>query len=240
MISIDRLYFSFKNKENILKNISFCLKPGDFLALIGPNGAGKTTLLKLILGFLKPSSGQITIHQKQISDYHSRELAQKITLVSPIPSSNFNYKVFDIIKMSRFPYLKNHGLLNSTDKEIIDQSMYQMKIAHLGHSYFNYLSSGERQRVMLAKALAQQTDFLLLDEPLEHLDIGHKELFINHLLEIQKKFHLGILMTTHDLNIIKHIAQRILVLQDGSLIAAGQPQEILKPALLKKYFSLTT
>ena len=169
MLKISNLNFAYQT-ENVLNNINLTISPAEFVGIIGPNGAGKSTLLKILLGFLHTSKECVKLNEKPIIDYSSKEFGQMVAYVPQETEFSFSYSVKEIIQMGRYPYSKAISFISDKDEKIINESMQQMEIQGFAHRNFNELSGGEKQRVIIASALAQQPNIILLDEPTSALD----------------------------------------------------------------------
>ena len=173
MILVKNMSFSVPDKQ-ILNNITFSVQQGKFIGIIGPNGSGKSTMLKIIYRHLKQTSGFVTLNEKDILDIPQKKLAQELAVVSQETPVLFDFTVKDLVMMGRMPYKKWLSADNQEDFAIAEESMVLANVIHLENRMFNQLSGGEKKRVMLARALAQQANILILDEPTNHLDIEHQ------------------------------------------------------------------
>ena len=162
------------DKKVILQDISFEIKEGEFLGIIGPNGSGKTTLLKTLTRILKPVSGKITYNGEDLSRLDLRVLARDIAFVPQETSSAFSFNVLDIVMMGRYPHLGRFELESKRDYDIAKQALRTVRCLEFANEDLDKISAGERQRVIIAKALAQEPGILMLDEPTSRLDIGHQ------------------------------------------------------------------
>lgn len=211
--------------SNILKNISFDINTSEFVSIIGPNGAGKSTLLKAISSILKNYTGCIYLNNNDIKDFNIKELAKIRSFVQAEHSFD-NISVFQYISFGRFPYQNLWGKINKKDIEIIKEVADLCSVSNFLDKNINDLSSGERQRVILAKALAQKPKILLLDEPISHLDINYQTEIINLIKNISKK---GITVITilHDINIASYFSDKIIMINNGSIVDFGTPEKII-------------
>lgn len=174
-IEIDNLcYRPYLDCEYILKNIYAQFNDGGFYGILGPNGSGKTTLIRHILKFLEIKEGNVQIDQKNIDDYKRKELATNISFVPQNVNMDINFSVYDVVAMGRNPYLKRFSDLTKKDKDIIEKAIYYADCTHLKEKNFSNLSGGESQRVLIARAIAQDTKYIILDEPISHLDIRYQ------------------------------------------------------------------
>lgn len=235
MIRISKVHFSYSDKP-VLKDVSFDVEPNDFIGLIGPNGAGKSTLLKCMCGYVHDFHGEIYIKNKPLSDYTPTERARQISVVVQQPHFEFDFTVMDVILMGKYPYL---GFWQNYTQEHISQTesiLKELKIEHLAERHLNEMSGGEFQLIMIARALNQNTDILLFDEPASHLDIHH-QIGIYSLLKKQNiKQKKTILAVSHNINLAAEFCNKILILNKGTIVAYGRTEEVLRKDILKKVF----
>ena len=217
MLSVRDLYFRY-NKGNILEDISFQLGRGEILALIGPNGSGKSTLLKCINNILKPYSGSIYIDNILLEKYKKIDLAKKIAYVPQHSSSFFPDTVFNTILMGRKPYLFWKAAKNDLEK--VADVINKLDLGDIAMKDINELSGGQRQKVFIARALVQEADLILLDEPTSNLDIKHQLEIIDLLQSLSWK-GLGVIITVHDLSLAGTVSDRIIILNEGKIFAYG-------------------
>lgn len=207
-------YTSKKEIKSVYKNINASFNSGMLIGLIGNNGVGKSTLLKTITGSLKPLAGQILVNQKNISDYTSSLFSQTISIVVTEKISGFNLTVWDVVALGRTPYISIFAKLSSHDENIINESLETLKIAHLKTKLIDELSDGQRQKVMIAKSLAQQTPIIIMDEPTAFLDYNSK----HHLFELLKELCLNqnklIIVSSHDLDLMNKYVSSTLEMRD--------------------------
>ena len=221
MIDLNQLEIGYKNKRetiSVFKNINAALNAGDLVGLMGDNGIGKSTLLKTITGNLKPLSGKIVINSKNITDYSPQALAQLLSIVVTEKIGGFNLTVWDVIATGRIPYINVFGKLSSEDERIVTSSMEQLNLITLKDKLIDELSDGQRQKVMIAKSLAQQTPIIVLDEPTAFLDYTSKhQLFVTlkNLCEEQKKL---IIVSSHDLDLMKPYINRSMTMAENNSI----------------------
>lgn len=227
IISVNGIVARYENKE-VLHGISVKLASGKLTGLIGPNGSGKSTLLKCIYRVLTPYQGTVEIDGADVHRMSYKESAKKVAVLAQQHSSGFDFKVQDVALMGRTPY---KGIMegdNEEDYRISRKAMESTGIAHKADSSFAELSGGEQQRVMLARALTQETPCLILDEPTNHLDITY-QLQIMNLVSSQK---LTVIAAIHDLNIAAMYCDRIIAMKLGNLVADGTPEEVLTPDII--------
>lgn len=220
----------------VFDDISFNIEQGDIVALLGANGAGKTTLLNLIAGLLLPGSGEILINGRELRAWRRRELSRFIALVPQHLEIPFSFRVEEIVAQGRVPYLGHFGMLSTHDYDVIEQAMAAVDITQLRDRVFSELSGGERQRVKLAIGLAQEPRVMLLDEPMQHLDIG-RQIELAGLLKKMNQSGITIMAAAHDLSAIRENFSRSVLLYARKCIS-GQTDEVMQPDLLERAFSV--
>ena len=238
MIKVENLKGGY-NHSSIINGLSFEIEKGEFFALLGPNGSGKTTLFKLITGQLPIDKGAITISGKDVASLSKLEKAEKVAVLTQEIQVSFDYTVEEIISLGRFPHQK--GILKQLSKRdwnVIQEVMELTKISHFRKTPFRMISGGEKQRVLLAKALAQEPEVLLLDEPTNHLDIKHTFQILDLLKERQQEMGLTIFSILHDLNVAALYADRVALLHNGSFLEVGDVDTLRKVDQLKKVYEV--
>jgi iron complex transport system ATP-binding protein len=217
MIELKHIQVSYGKRE-ILRDIDAAIAPGRITAVMGPNGCGKTTLLRCIGGLLEPTSGSVGIDGQEVGSYSARALAQKVAFVRQQAQTDFEFSAFETVLMGRNPY--QHHLQNESQKDwdIVEQCMKQTNTWHLRLAKPTEMSGGEMQRVMIARALAQQTPVLLMDEPVSNLDIAH-QLEIMRLLRTTDK---TVVIVIHDLNLALQFCDDLMLIHNGALLFHGR------------------
>jgi len=223
------------NGKTILKDVSLEVKKGDFLGIIGPNGSGKTTLLRTIAQYLKPKSGVVYIDGKDISKLSLSEIARIIGVVPQEYDLNLNLTVEEFVLTGRIPYLR-FGFEREYDLNVANKAIRLVGCDFFVNRLIKTLSGGEKQRVMLARALAQEPKILLLDEPTSHLDLHH-QIEIMELLKGLAESGVTIIATFHDLNLAIQYCNKIAIVKDGRIVAYGSP-DILTPDIIRGVFGV--
>lgn len=218
----------------ILKGINIDVNNKEFIGIIGPNGSGKSTLLKCIYRTLKPSSGIIKLDDISLSKLSIKESSKKLAVLSQHNNYNFDFSVKDILLMGRSPHKKFLDSDTKKDYDIIYDSLNKVGMLEFIDRNFLTLSGGEQQRIILARALAQQTDCLILDEPTNHLDIKYQL----QLMGIVKNLDIEIVAAIHDLNIAAMYCDKLYVLKEGTIVAYGSPKDILTSELIKDVYGV--
>lgn len=216
----------------ILRDISLQVEKGKFVGLIGPNGSGKTTLLKHIYRALPPEKRCVFINGREIESFSYREAAQQVTVMRQENSSDFDYTILEMVLMGRAPYRKFYERDTQDDRRIAYSALRFMGMEALASRSFSTLSGGEKQRVLIARSLAQEADILVLDEPTNHLDVHYQWLLMEIIAGLEKT----VLAVFHELNLASTFCDCLYVLKEGQIVAQGAPQDICTPALLEDVF----
>ena len=218
----------------ILKGISLETHTGEFVGIIGPNGSGKSTLLKCIYRVLKPDGGCIWLGDQELHEMKIRNSARKVAVVAQHNYYNFEFSVREVVMMGRAPHKKMLEKDGAKDFEIVAQALKTVGMYEFADRNFSTLSGGEQQRVILARALAQQTPCLILDEPTNHLDITHQL----QLMELVRGLNVTVLSAIHDLNIAAMYCDRLYILKDGEIVGSGTPEELLTPETIRRVYQV--
>ena len=234
MITLRNLSFAYGDRQ-ILRGMDMSLADGCITAVMGPNGCGKTTLLRCIGGLLRPTGGSVTIDGRQVQEYSARELARRVAFVRQHVQTDFDFSAFEIVLMGRNPYQQRLQNESQADWDIVEQCMRQTSTWHLRFARPAQMSGGELQRVMIARALAQQTPVLLMDEPVSNLDIAH-QLDIMRLLRGAKEK--TILIVIHDLNLALQFCDRLLLLHNGEALYHGPVADGLTPENIRTVYGV--
>ncbi|AKB34638.1 Iron(III) ABC transporter, ATP-binding protein [Methanosarcina siciliae C2J] len=211
-ISVENLTLSYE-KNLVLNNINFSIKKGSVVTLVGPNGCGKTTLLKIINGFLRQNEGTVYIDSRNIEEIENRELARILGHVSQMHKSSFPFSVLDVVLTGRMPYISMFSTPGKEDIEKAYQALEFMGMAHFARRPYTRISGGERQMVMIAKALVQEPDFLLLDEPTSFLDLKNQIHVLKTIISLAKTRNITVLMTLHEPNHALLFSDEIILLR---------------------------
>ena len=239
MIRVNNLTYSYEKKE-ILKDVSLHISQGDFYALMGANGSGKSTLLKAISKMLLVEDNTVFISGKDINTYSSRELARNISVVSQRQHLNFEFSAHEMVLMGRNPYQKRLQNDTEEDRQIVENCMRKTDTWHLKSSSINKISGGEYQRVILARAMAQKTPILLLDEPLSNLDVSHQFEIISLLKELNKTENVTIVLVIHDLNLALEFCDKLILLKDGGIFYDGAIESGLTQPFIEQVFDVNS
>ncbi|XES78624.1 MAG: ABC transporter ATP-binding protein [Candidatus Bathyarchaeia archaeon] len=223
-LEINKLSFSYAGFQ-VLKEIEIEVKPGEILSIVGPNGSGKSTLLKCINRILKTTQNTVLIDGQDSTKLSLKELSKIMGYVPQNSTSAFAFTVFDVVLMGRKPYI--HWNLSERDNEIVAEVLDFLGIGELAMRHFSELSGGEQQKVIMARALAQQPQFLLLDEPTSSLDIKHQLEILCMLKSLTQTNDRSVIVSIHDLNLASRFSDRMVMLRHGQIFALGTPEEVL-------------
>jgi iron complex transport system ATP-binding protein len=221
-VSVENLSVELEGKR-LVDSVLFDLAPGEFVGLVGPNGSGKSSLLRAVYRVLKPQAGRVLLSDDDVWSLSAREAARRTAVVAQERMGEFDFTVRELVHMGRTPH---KGLLDSdsaTDRDIVHDCLAQVGMSHCAGRQFLSLSGGEKQRVLVARALAQQAPFLVLDEPTNHLDVRHQL----ELLELIRRLKVTTLAALHDLALAARYCDRLAMMHDGKLIAVGTPADVL-------------
>jgi len=236
---VDQLsYQPGKHAREILKQISTVFEEGQFYGILGPNGSGKTTLIRHLLGLLSTQKGRIELEEKSIWDYHKKELAARISFVPQNTYLEADFTVSDIVAMGRTPYLKRFDTLSADEEQLIEEAMQITNTYHMKDKRFNQLSGGEAQRVLVARAIAQDTPWMILDEPISHLDIKHQVELMETLKRLNEEKGKTIIAILHDLNLTSAYCSQVVLMKDGTIYDSGITNEVLNKENLKEVYGL--
>ncbi len=233
MLQLQEIEFAVAEKQ-IIKNISLTIEEGKFVGIIGPNGSGKTTMLKILYRHLKQTSGNVTLHEKDIWDVTPKTFAKQMAVVSQESTVLFDFTVKELVLMGRLPYKKWMSADNKEDYAIVEESMRLANISHLADRTLHNLSGGEKKRVMLARALAQKAAILVLDEPTNHLDIEHQL----QLMDLVRNLPITIIAALHDLNLAAAYCDELIVMKEGHFYMQGSPMDVLTEKTLQEVFHI--
>ncbi len=236
-ISIEDLAFRYGSHQ-VLKELSFQVERGVFLAIVGPNGSGKSTLLKNLSAVLTPAKGQAFLDGKDLYKIEPKTLAKKLAVVPQDTTVQFPFTVEDVVLMGRMPHQGRFQSDTENDLKVAQQGMEKTNTWHLRDRNITELSGGERQRVIVARALAQEPKILLLDEPTAHLDLQHQMELLNLLQDLKKEQQVTILAVFHDLNLAAQFSEYVILLHQGKIYAAGTPGEVLTPTNLAAVYGM--
>ena len=238
LLQFEQLRFGYpQTARPVLQDFHLEIAPGTVTAILGPNGAGKTTLLHLALGWLQPQAGLIRLERQPLASYSRRALGQWLGLVPQSEHIAFEYSLLEFVLLGRAPYLPSLAMPEKADYEIAQSALEQVGLGELQHRSILSLSGGERQLVLIARALAQQPRLLLLDEPTSHLDLGNKGRLVHLLRELQGR-GVTILFTTHEPEVAAALATHLVLMQKGQVLKTGLLAEVFTAHDLTRLYQL--
>jgi len=236
-LTVNKLSFKYDGTQ-VLKDVDMEVKLGEMLSIVGPNGSGKSTLLKCINRILKTQQNTVLIDGEDTNKLNLKELSRIMGYVPQSSTNTFPFTVFDIVLMGRKPYI--HWSLSERDTEIVAEMMDYIGIGELAMRHYNEISGGEQQKVIIARALAQQPQFLLLDEPTSSLDIKHQLEILCILKSLAKTKHCSVIVAMHDLNLASRFSDRMLMLKQGSIFTVGTPDAVLTEENIESVYGIKT
>ena len=237
LLQIEDVDFYYESSK-ILNKITFQVKKGEILGVMGPNGSGKTTLLRCISNVLTPVHGTVLIDRQHVTSLTRKEIAQTIGVVPQSSHIDFAFTAFEIVMMGRTPHIGRFGRESVKDYEIARKAMQKTDTLHLSDRLFDELSGGEKQRVIVARALCQQPRILLLDEPTIHLDMGCQFEIMDLVKELCTQEDMVVVTVLHDLNLAAQYCDNIILLDSGAIVSAGPPNNVLTPENIKKTYDI--
>ncbi len=226
------------NKNPLIKDINIAVKRGEIVTLIGPNGAGKSTLLKSLSRQLEPIEGSIFLDDKNLAEMSGSDLSKKVAILFTGRIKGEMMNCYDVVATGRYPYTGYFGVLGAKDCEIIGHTMKLVKVEDLCDKDFKKISDGQRQRIMLARALCQEPEIVLLDEPTSFLDIRHKLEFLSILEKMKEDKKLTVIMSVHELDIAEKISDRVLCLKGDKADRFDKPEEIFTDDYIRELYDV--
>ncbi|MFH1992994.1 MAG: heme ABC transporter ATP-binding protein [Pseudomonadota bacterium] len=237
-VDVNNLNYFYGNFQ-VLNDLTFSVQRGDFFIIIGPNGSGKTTLMKVIAGILKPQTGRLEILGHSIDQYTRKTLARTIAFVPQTLPVDFPFTVTEVVLMGRSPYLGMLGLEQERDLEIARQAIAFTGVEHLAHRKLDQLSGGEQQRVFIARAICQEPEVILLDEPTASLDLAHQVRLLDLMEKLKREKGVTVVMVSHDVNLAAMYADSLLLLHKGRIVSRGNPDQVLTFETLEEVYGCT-
>ncbi len=235
MLSASDIHFSYGQTE-VLRGITMQVRPGEVLSILGLNGAGKSTLLRVLAGALVPASGEVSLQGRPLAAIPDRERARLLAMVPQEAHIPFPFTALEIVLMGRTPHLPRFGFESRRDIDAALAAMEATDCRHLASRDLNTLSGGERRRVIIARALAQEARWMLLDEPMSFLDIRHAAELSRLIRALAAERGIGVAMVMHDLSLSAAASDRIVMLREGAIAAQGTPREVISTATILDVF----
>ena len=235
-LSMRKVSFAYFNGF-ALQAINLMIAPGEIVGLLGPNGCGKTTLLKLASGVLSPVEGEVLLDEVRLKKLSRKQVAQRVAVVPQCFHLPFDFTVTEVVLLGRTPFVSGLSGETKKDRDVTADALQLVGIDGLGKRHFNDLSGGEQQKVILAMALAQEPEVLLLDEPTAHLDINHQVEILELVRSLNREHGVTVIAAMHDLNLASLFFDRLILLKEGTIFADGSPREVLTERNIKDVFS---
>lgn len=235
MIEIKNILKKYKDR-NVVDNVSFNIEKGKITSFIGPNGAGKSTVLGIVTRLIAGDGGDVVIEGKKLSEYHTKDLAKKIAILKQSNNISLKLTIRELVGFGRFPH--SEGNLNSEDEKYIDEAIEYMKLTDIQHKYLDELSGGQRQRAYIAMVIAQNTEYILLDEPLNNLDMSHSVQMMKVLRNLCDDLGKTIVLVMHDINFASCYSNNIVALKNGKIEKVGTTNEIVQKEVLEEIYEM--
>lgn len=235
MLTVSNVYSGY-GKKDVLKDISFQMEKGQFICILGANGCGKTTLLKTLLGLIKPSRGTVALYGKNIYELKEIELAQKIAYIPQAHIPPFPFTVQDVILMGRTPYINKMAIPSEGDLKIARMAMEQLGIQNLAPLKYTELSGGQRQMVIIARALTQEPDILLMDEPTANLDFGNQHIVLEQIYRLSRS-GMSVILVSHNPNHALLCADKVIIMKEGQIMDMGTPATVITAESMRTLYN---
>lgn len=236
LVEIDDIVFGYNGKP-VLKSVSARIHGGNVLAVIGPNGSGKTTFIRILLGLARPHGGRIRLEGRNINFLARKELARKMAYVPQSHREAFGYSVADVVLMGRMPHVPFFGRYGKNDHVIVTESLAKMSIGHLHDRPYTEISGGERQLVLIARAVAQEAKIIVMDEPSSSLDFGNQLRLLDTVRRLSG-YGYTFIFTTHHPEHAMSVADRVIMMSKGTIINDGKPEDIITPENMRILYDL--
>lgn len=233
MISLKSLTKVF-GQFTVVENASAEFEKGQVTSIIGPNGAGKSTLLSMASRLVSSDKGEVLIDCKELSDWDSKELAKRLAVLRQANSITMRFTVREMVSFGRFPY--SQGKLNQQDQEVIDKAIEYLDLTEIQHKYLDELSGGQRQLSFIAMVMAQDTDYVFLDEPLNNLDIKHSLQIMKNIRRLAHEMNKAVVVVIHDINFAACYSDIIIALKKGKIVAQGSVEEVIQAEILESIY----
>ncbi|WP_068783937.1 iron ABC transporter ATP-binding protein [Paenibacillus phocaensis] len=222
--------------KKVVDNVSLEIAKGKITSFIGPNGAGKSTLMSMISRLIAKDAGEIEIEGREISRWKSGELAKKISILKQSNHLNLRLTVRDLVNFGRFPY--SQGRLTKEDETYVDEALRYMHLESMQHKFLDELSGGQKQRAFIAMVVAQNTEYVLLDEPLNNLDMNHSVQIMKVLRRLVDELGKTVILVIHDINFASCYSDYIVALKDGKVVREGPTEDIIEPSVLREVYDM--
>lgn len=231
-----RALSKFYGKKPVVEDVSVTIHSGQITSFIGPNGAGKSTLLSMVSRLIEADTGEILVNNTHTKKMKANEFSKRVSILKQSNYMNVRLTVRELVSFGRFPYSKGH--LNDEDEQMVDKAIRYMGLVDMQHDYMDELSGGQRQRAFIAMVIAQDTDYILLDEPLNNLDMKHSVQIMKILRKLVDELGKTVVIVLHDINFASVYSDRIVALKDGKVVGDGPTNEIIQSAVLKEIYDM--
>lgn len=235
MVVVKNLFKKYHNKH-VVEDVSLKIEKGKITSFIGPNGAGKSTVLSMISRLIMKDSGEVLIDGKDMSSFNSNELAKKIAILKQSNSINIRLTIRELVAFGRFPY--SQGRLTKEDWRYIDEAIEYMELTEMQHKYLDQLSGGQQQRAYIAMVIAQDTEYILLDEPLNNLDMKHSVQIMKVLRKLTDELGKTVVIVIHDINFASCYSDNIVALKNGKVVHSGPTDEVIDSIKLREIYDM--
>lgn len=233
MILLDKLTKKF-GQHAVVKDASAQFEKGKVTSIIGPNGAGKSTLLSMASRLVNRDAGKVWIDSKELVDWDTKALARKLSVLRQANSLTMRFTVRELVAFGRFPY--SQGKLDANDQQVIDQSINYLDLGTIQHKYLDELSGGQRQLAFIAMVMAQDTDYIFLDEPLNNLDIKHSLQIMATIQRLAHELNKAVVVVIHDINFASCYSDYIIALKKGEVVATGSVESVIQESVLSEIY----
>lgn len=234
-VRLEHVSFGYQGRA-VLQDVSLDIQRGERFGVLGPTGSGKSTLVRLLSAVLRPAAGRIRLAGRELGDYTPRDLARLVAVVPQETALDFPFSVLEVVLMGRSPHLGGFGFEGDRDVEAAERAMVRTGVADLSERFFHELSGGEKQRVVIARALAQEPEVLLLDEPTTFLDIRHVVEIFDLVTGLSAERGITLVVVVHDLNLAALYLSRLAFLKGGRVLACGDPDEVLNYRTIREVY----
>ncbi len=235
MVVVKNLFKKYHNK-NVVEDVSLSIEKGKITSFIGPNGAGKSTVLSMISRLITKDSGEVLVDGKDMSSFKSNELAKKIAILKQSNSINIRLSIRELVAFGRFPY--SQGKLTKEDWRFVDEAIEYMELTEMQHMYLDQLSGGQQQRAYIAMVIAQDTEYILLDEPLNNLDMKHSVQIMKVLRKLTEELGKTVVIVIHDINFASCYSDNIVALKNGKVVHSGTTDQVIDSVKLREIYDM--
>ena len=235
ILTLRKVGFRYE-KEWVVRGIDLDVDPGEVIGILGPNGSGKSTLLNIMDGVLIPGEGEVRLRDRQVSLLRRADIAREVAMVSQENHFRFDFSAVEVVMMGRFPHLGRLEFEGKEDLLIVTDSLRATQALELANRSIHELSGGEKQRVLLSRALAQEPNIILLDEPTSFLDLKFKREIFRLIESLSVRRGLSVVVVSHDIDLVSQYCQRIVLLKQGEIFAAGSPEDVIKTSNIETVY----